>query len=159
MNKLVGTLAAAAVATTLANAPALANDRTTVEAFYGLLNTTTAPDLAARAEKIMAPTWESIGDYSGAAKSRTQFIGQLGGFGKLIPNLSWEIEEILNSGNKFIVRGRAKGTPVAAFMGVQPTGKSFDIMTIDIHTVENGLIAKSHHVEDWASAIRQLSAK
>ena len=159
MNKVMGTLAAAAVATTLASPAAHADDRTTVEAFYTLLNSTTAPDLAERALKVMAPTWESIGDYSGAAKSREQFIGQLGGFGKLIPNLSWEIQEILHSGNKFVVRGRAKGTPVAAFMGVQPTGKSFDIMTIDIHTVENGLLAKSHHVEDWANAIRQLSAK
>lgn len=159
MNKLAGIFAAATVATTLVNSAALADDRTTVEAFYGLLNATTAPQLPERAAKILAPTWESIGDYSGQAKSRDQFVGQLGGFGKLIPNLSWEVQEILASGNKFIVRGRAKGTPTGAFMGVQPSGKSFDIMSIDIHTVENGLIVKSYHVEDWASAIRQLSAK
>lgn len=159
MNKILGTLAAAAVATTLASPVALADDRATVEGFYALLNSTTAPQLPERAAKVLAPTWESIGDYSSPAKSREQFVGQLGGFGKLIPNLSWEIQEVLQSGNKYIVRGRAKGTPAAPFMGVQPSGKSFDIMSIDIHTVENGLIVKSYHIEDWASAIRQLSAK
>jgi len=32
-------------------------------------------------------------------------------------------------------------------------------MTIDVHTVENGKLVTAHHVEDWASAIRQLTAK
>jgi hypothetical protein len=30
-------------------------------------------------------------------------------------------------------------------------------MTIDIHTVMDGKLVAAHHVEDWASAIRQLS--
>lgn len=30
-------------------------------------------------------------------------------------------------------------------------------MTIDIHTVVDGKIKHSHHVEDWAGAIAQIS--
>lgn len=51
------------------------------------------------------------------------------------------------------------GAPTKTFFGVEPSGKSFEIMTIDIHTVENGRITKSYHVEEWAKAIQQLSAK
>lgn len=29
-------------------------------------------------------------------------------------------------------------------------------MTVDIHTVEDGKRVRADHVEDWASAIRQL---
>lgn len=43
--------------------------------------------------------------------------------------------------------------------GIPPSGKSVDIMSIDIHTVENGMIVRSYHIEDWASAMRQLRAK
>lgn len=41
----------------------------------------------------------------------------------------------------------------------QAGGKSFRIMTIDIHTVQDGKLVEAYHVEDWAGAIRQLSAK
>ncbi len=40
-----------------------------------------------------------------------------------------------------------------------PSGKNFRIMTIDIHTVQNGKLVAAHHIEDWAGAIRQLSTK
>jgi hypothetical protein len=37
-------------------------------------------------------------------------------------------------------------------MGIDPaTCDSFDIMTIDIHTVEDGKIATTYHIEEWAT--------
>lgn len=41
----------------------------------------------------------------------------------------------------------------AAFFGVDGQGRSFDIMTIDIHQLEDGKIAKTWHIEDWAGAL------
>lgn len=42
-------------------------------------------------------------------------------------------------------------------MGIPCDGtKSFGIMTIDIHTVENGQIKKVHHLEEWTTAMMQL---
>ena len=53
----------------------------------------------------------------------------------------------------------ASGTPNGDFMGVKADGtKSFKTMTIDIHTVENGQVVEVHHLEDWGTAIKQLSA-
>jgi len=43
------------------------------------------------------------------------------------------------------------------FMGMPTDGtKSFKIMTIDVHTVQEGKIIKTNHVEDWATALKQL---
>ena len=81
------------------------------------------------------------------------------GFGKLMPDLKFAPQEITQQGKVFVVRSRATGTPNGPLFGVPASGKSFDIMTIDIHTVENGLIVRSYHVEDWAAAIRQIGAK
>ena len=152
-------LAAAAVLASLFTGPAHADDKAMVEGFYTLLSNLSAPDIAGRAAKILAPNWESIGDYSGAKKSRDQFVGQLQGFGKLMPDLKWAVQDVVQQGNRFVVRSRATGTPNGPFFGVPASGKSFDIMTIDMHTIENGQIARSYHVEDWAAALRQLSAK
>lgn len=137
---------------------ARADDRATVEAFYGLLNAPTAPDLAARADKILATNWITAGNNTGG-NDKAYFVKAVQGFGQGVPNLKWEILEILKDGNRYIVRGRATGTPAKPFLGVEPAGKSFDIMSIDIHTVEGGKIVKTFHVEDWAGAIRQLRAK
>lgn len=133
--------------------------RALVESFYReVLSCTTAPDLTERMSRALAPGWESIGDYSGAKKSRDQFGAQLVGFGRLIPDLSWKIEELVDAGDRVVVRGRASGTPVGELFGVPPSGKRFEIMSIDIHTLEGGRIVRTHHVEDWAGAIRQLRA-
>ena len=86
-------------------------------------------------------------------------MGQMGGFAKLIPDLNWEVEEMIQGGNRVVVRGRATGTPNGPFFGVDGAGKSFEIMSIDIHTIEDGKIAQTYHVEDWSGALRQLSGK
>lgn len=132
-------------------------NRQLVESFYRrVLSDTTAPDLPARLAECLAPGWESIGDYSGLRKSREQFTAQLQGFGKLIPDLEWRIEELIEAGDRIVVRGRATGTPVGELFGVPPSGRRFEIMSVDVHTLEGGRVARTYHVEDWTLALRQL---
>lgn len=150
-------LAAAAIAA--ASVPARANDamRAVVEPFYTkILTRTSGADIAATAEAVIAENWQSIGNYSGKAKSRDQFVKQISGFGKLVPDMTWNIQEMLFVGDRVIVRGRATGTPKGPMFGVDGKGKGWEIMSIDIHTVRDGKIVTSYHVEDWAGALRQL---
>ena len=138
---------------------AQSNDRALVEMFYNdYLSASGSKDKAALAQKMMAASWQSIGDYSGKTKSAEELTKQVGGFHQLIPDLNWKIEELIVAGNTYVVRGRASGTPKAPLFGVDGKGKSFTIMSIDIHKVENGKIVTTYHVEDWAEALRQLSA-
>jgi ferredoxin-nitrate reductase len=62
-------------------------------------------------------------------------------------------------GDRVIVRSEASGTPAGEFFGVPHGGKSFKLMSIDVHTIEGGKIVRSYHVEDWLGAVRQLSGK
>lgn len=138
---------------------ALAHNQETVQAFYDFLSN---PGSQVHADKFRESTnenWESIGDYSGKSKTREQFIGQLGGFSKLVPDLKWEVVEMIRDGDRVVVRGRATGTPMGPLFGVDGKGKSFDIMSIDIHTLKRGKIVTTYHIEDWAGALRQLSAQ
>ena len=105
--------------------------------------------------KILADGFQSRG--SADTKSREQLIGQIQFFWKLVPDLKWEIQEMLQEGNKVVVRSIASGSPKGDFMGVPLDGsKSFKIMTIDIHTVENQQVKKAYHLEEWTTAMKQL---
>jgi predicted ester cyclase len=132
--------------------------RLIVAPFYDMLNQPASKDLRALAETVIAPGWRSFAGENNS-KGREEFVGQLGAFGKLIPDLRWEIKEVLVAGDRVVVRSEASGTPVGPFLGVAHGGKSFRIMTIDVHTVRDGKLIEAHHVEDWAGAVRQLSAK
>lgn len=93
-------------------------------------------------------------------KNKEQLIGQLGFFWQMIPNLIWKPVEIIEAGNQVIVRSIVTGTPNSPegkFFGLPTNGsKSFQTMSIDIHTIENGKIVKVNHIEDWATALKQL---
>ena len=132
--------------------------RSLIAPFYDALNNPAAKDVAALVTSVAAPEWRS---YAGEtqSKSREEFITQAIGFGKLIPDLAWTIKEVLVAGDRIVVRSEATGTPAGDFFGVPHTGRSFRIMTIDIHTVADGRLVAAHHVEDWAGAIRQLSGR
>lgn len=129
--------------------------RALIAPFYDALNRPATKDVRALVEGIAAADWRSFAGES-ASKGREEFIQQVIGFGKLIPDLSWEIKEVFADGNHVIVRSEASGTPAGDFMGVPHGGKRFSVMTIDIHTVEGGKLIRAHHVEDWAGALRQL---
>ena len=137
---------------------AVANDKAVVQTFYDFLSNPASKEHATALTKVTTENWESIGDYSGTSKSRDKFLAQVAGFGKLIPDLNWAVEEMIQDGGRVVVRSRATGTPVGPLFGVDGKGKSFDILTIDIHTLEDGKIVRTYHVEDWAGALRQLNA-
>lgn len=136
-----------------------ADDKETVAVFYELLSDPGSTERAAEFQNVTHQSWESIGNYSGKNKSREAFLGQMGGFAELMPDLEWAIQAMHQDGNVITVRSRATGTPVAPFFGVDGEGRSFDILTIDIHELEDGKIARTYHVEDWATALQQLSGK
>ena len=131
--------------------------RALVAPFYDALNAPSSKNVKALVEGIASPEWRSFSGET-ASKGRDEFIQQVMGFGKAIPDLAWEIKEVFSDGDRIIVRSEARGTPAGDFMGVPHGGKRFAIMTLDVHTVADGKLVRAHHVEDWASALRQLRA-
>jgi predicted ester cyclase len=73
--------------------------------------------------------------------------------------MEFNIKEILVAGDRVVVRGEVTGTPAGDLFGVPHTGKSFRIMAIDIQTIRDGKFARTYHLENWLSALRQLRDK
>jgi len=117
------------------------------------VNDTTTPTVVL--ERVLADNFESRNGQE--IKNKSTLIKQVGFFWQLIPDLKWEPQEKVIEDNKCVIRSVATGSPKGSFMGMELDGsKSFKIDTIDIHTVENGQIVHVYHLEDWATAIRQL---
>ena len=130
--------------------------RAVISPFYAALNVAPGQNAEALVMQSTDEGWLSCNG-NDECKPRELVAKNIAGFGKAIPDLKWEIKDVIVKGNQVVVRSEASGTPASDFMGVPHAGKSFKIMTIDIHTVENGkLVGKTYHLEDWMGAIRQL---
>ena len=119
------------------------------------VNAETTP--AAVLEQILAPNFQSINGQE--IKDCATLMKQLAYFWMLVPDLKWEPKDKIVEGNKAVIRSVASGSPKGNFMGIECDGsKSFKIDTIDIHEIENGKIVRVYHLEDWATAMRQLKS-
>lgn len=90
---------------------------------------------------------------------RETSIKVVSNFADTIPDMTFEVKEVLVAGDGVVVRGEVSGTPSGDLFGVPHSGKSFRIMAVDIQTIRDGKIAKTYHMENWLSAIGQLRAK
>jgi predicted ester cyclase len=135
-----------------------AQARAAVAQFYEALNAAPGKDAAALVLRATADGWQSCGG-NDDRKPREDVAKAIAGFGQRVPNLKWEIKEVIVRGNQVVVRSEGSGAPSGDFMGVPHGGKSFKIVAIDIHSVENGkVVGKTYHVENWMGATRQLRA-
>ena len=130
--------------------------RVSLTPFYRALNAANADEAPELIKQSTAADWMTCRG-NDLCNSREEVIAGIGSRLKAIPDLKWEIKEVLVSGNRVIVRGEATGTPAGNFMGAATNGKSFKLMSIDVHTIEGGKIARTYHVEDWQGAFRQMS--
>ncbi len=153
--------APAAEETTMTH-PALteAQARAIIAKWYRLFNLPVAGDMKTLQEEILTEDYESCWGYLPAeCWGRETSIKVVGGFAKSIPDMKFDIKEVLVAGDRVIVRGEVTGTPSGDLFGVPHGGKSFRIMAIDIQTIRDGKIARTFHLENWLSAMGQLRAK
>lgn len=126
-----------------------------VQPYYDALLARTPGAVRASAESVTTPNWRNCTDED-VCETREAAIKRWSGIRKLIPNFDIELREVLVAGNKVVVRGELSGSPVGPLMGVDPQGRSFRIMTTDIHEISAGKIVHSYHLEDWGRGIEQM---
>lgn len=136
-----------------------ASDTDTVRAFYTDVLSAPAETTKERYYELFSPEVVSIPTPPGGPGAEGM-VNTIAFLGQVVPDLTWEPQEVIElDDGRYVVRGLASGTPVGPFFGVEtPTGRSFEIMSIDILTLEGGKITHIYHLEDWTSAIAQLTA-
>lgn len=158
---LLVVMAAAQVDTTVqanSSSPLTADQaRKIVSPFYTAMNRPAVKEVGELISRATTPDWQSCGA-NDACLSRDAAVTAIERLGADVPDLAWAVMDVNVAGlETIVVRAEATGTPVHEFHGVPPSGRRFRVMSIDIHTVRDGKIARSYHVEDWAGAQHQLS--
>jgi predicted ester cyclase len=134
--------------------------RAVIAPWYSLFNVRGRGDVRTVAEQVLTTDYRSCaGNQPDQCQGREAEIKLVESFAHTIPDMRWEISEVLVAGDRVIVRGEQTGTPAGELFGVPHTGKSFTMMAVDIHTIRDGKIAKTFHVEDWRRALDQLRAR
>jgi len=73
------------------------------------------------------------------------------------PNLRFDVEDVLASGDKVVARVRVSGTHEGEFMGMPATGKGVDVQAIDIVRFgDDGLAHEHWGVFDAMAMMQQL---
>ncbi len=132
--------------------------RASLVPFYKALNAVNVNDAPELIKQSTAPEWVTCRG-NDLCNTREEVMAGVGQRLRAIPDLKWEIKEVLVAGDRAIVRGEATGTPAGELMGAQTNGKSFKLMSLDVHTIVDGKITRTYHVEDWQGAFRQVSQK
>jgi predicted SnoaL-like aldol condensation-catalyzing enzyme len=130
--------------------------RAIVAPLYEALNQPSRKDVAALLAKAAHSDYRSY-HTNEDFMTRDQLADIFKNMGVAIPDLRWEIKDVRTIGDQVVVRGEATGTPTNEFWGAKPTGKSFKTMALDIFTVTNGKLASCYHVENWMTALQQMS--
>lgn len=134
--------------------------RAIVAPWYSLFNIATRGDVEATQQAVLTEDYESCAGYlPGECWGRDTSIKVVSNFANTIPDMKFDVKEVLVAGDRVIVRGEVTGTPSGELFGVPHSGNSFRIMAVDIQTIRDGKIAKTFHLENWLSAIGQLCAK
>jgi predicted ester cyclase len=74
-----------------------------------------------------------------------------------VPDLHWELKELLFDGDRLAARLVNTGTPAKEWLGVTPTGASFEIVEYAIYQVHNGRFVHMTALHDAGELRRQLT--
>ncbi|MCF1710283.1 ester cyclase [Tabrizicola sp. J26] len=111
-------------------------------------------------DQIIAEDWVHIpANTPGEEPGREGFKKLVPGFAATFKDGNIKIEDIVQEGNKVVVRSSYTATQVGPFMGFEPKGRPFTIMTIDVHEFnKDGLVQTTWHLEDWLGGLYQMFA-
>ncbi len=109
-------------------------------------------------DKILAPSWVDIpsppGLPPGPAAARMLLTQLTGAF----PDLNLVVHDVIQEGNKVVVRATMSGTQKRDFAGIAARDRRMSIQVVDIHEFEDGKIVRTWHTEDWMTGLRELGA-
>ena len=107
-------------------------------------------------DKILSDTWIDIPPAPNQALGPAGAKQILTELRTAFPDLKITIQEILQDGNKIIVRSEIAGTQRHALMGLAPKNRQMKIQAVDIHEFKDGKIIRTWHTEDWLTGLHQL---
>lgn len=127
-------------------------EREVVETLYRAFNEHN-PDLV---DAILAHDWDDIPSAPGQAVGPEGIKSIIRSMSEAFPDIEITIHDMVQEIGKIGVRAEISGTHEGAFFGIAATGKHVKFRLHEFHTIKDGLIATTWHMEDWFGLFLQL---
>lgn len=125
----------------------------TMRRLYDLINTKEVD----RISEVLAADFVEREATPGLAPTREGVMEFFRMYVAAFPDLRFEAQDVLSSGDKVVARARVTGTHRGEFMGMPATGKSVDVQLIDIIRFgDDGLAHEHWGVFDALTMMQQL---
>jgi predicted ester cyclase len=95
---------------------------------------------------------------NGAPGSRADVIAVQKEEAGAVPDLHWELQNLIIDGDRIGAQLTNTGTPTKEWLGTSPTGASFEIVEYAIYQVRDGRFLHMTALHDAEALKRQLSA-
>lgn len=105
-----------------------------------------------RLDEFVADQLTHFGD----AVTRDQVRAALTAQVDAVPDLKWRLDDLKVSGNEVAARLTNTGTPVKEWLGVAPTGTSFEVTEYALYRVRDGRFINMTNLQDTETARQQL---
>lgn len=130
----------------------LRTERIAVETLYRAFSEQN-PDLV---DAVLAPGWEDIPLAPGQVADPAGIKPIIRSVAAAFPDLHVTIHDMIQEPGKIGVRAQISGTHLGELFGIAPTGKKVILLLYEFHTISNGLVTTTWHMEDWFGLFLQL---
>jgi steroid delta-isomerase-like uncharacterized protein len=131
----------------------MADDKSMVQEFYDALSAGT--DIDAAIDRYVAEDFVEHERWPGMEPTREIPRQGFKMMRAAMPDFAITVHEMLQDGDKVVVRATFSGTHQAEFMGLPPSGERVEIPVIDIHQVRGGKLVGHWGVSDMSAVMGQ----
>lgn len=134
----------------------MTDDKPMVQEFYDALSAGT--DIDATIDRYMAEDFVEHEPWPGMEPTREIPRQGFQMMRAAMPDFAITVHEMLQDGDKVVVRATFSGTHQGELMGFAPSGKRVEIPVIDIHQVREGRIVAHWGVSDMSAVMGQTGS-
>ncbi|KAF5671973.1 hypothetical protein FCIRC_8546 [Fusarium circinatum] len=91
-------------------------------------------------------------------KGVSGYLEMLGMMRAAFPDIRWSVEQVITEGDTVVLRSKTRGTQTGPFMGFPPSGKSFEIVGMNLFTFSEGKIIEEQGLPDLFGILVQIGA-
>ncbi|WP_332878433.1 ester cyclase [Massilia sp. S19_KUP03_FR1] len=111
------------------------------------------PDLV---DAVLAPDWDDIPLAPGQGPGPGGIKPIIRSLCAAMPDVQIAIHDLIQVPGKIGVRAEIIGTHLGTLFGIAPTGKKVRFRLHEFHTLANGMVTTTWHMEDWFGLFMQL---
>jgi len=111
------------------------------------------PDLV---DTVLAPGWDDIPLAPGQEPGPAGIKPIIRMLAAALPDVQITIHDTIQQPGKVAVRAEISGTHLGELFGIAATGKQVSFRLHEFHTLADGLLTTTWHMEDWFGLFLQL---